>query len=141
MKLGKLAGFKEIMKENALISSVHGIPNLVRFRSKSLILSLVWFLSILLAVAACGWFINKSVAEYMEFDVFAKTKIIREQEQVELPAFTFCLAHNGDRTPLADMLIYCKYNGTNVCNTQHFQPINVSYWTIFVQSDSNPALI
>lgn len=46
---------------------VHGYPNI--FRVKSWILKIMWIVSLLVAVFACGLLIQRSVSEYLEYNV------------------------------------------------------------------------
>ncbi len=126
------------MKQNALVSSFHGVPNLVRFKSESLLLSFVWLVAMLVSFGFCCWYIFTNVSEFLEYDVFAKSRIVTDQRVIELPAFTFCLAYN-DNTPLSELLIYCYYNSTSACSVKDFQRIKVS--TPSIASSGEPKYV
>ena len=67
-------------------SSAHGIPNLVS--NKTLIIKLIWIVSILASICGCAWFISSSVSEYFQYDVITNIKI-QKVYSMEFPAVTF----------------------------------------------------
>lgn len=78
---------KNKLKECSMISTTHGIPNIIRNPNKSL--KLIWTICFLASTVTCAFLVLRSVSEYFEFDVVTKTRVFN-QAQSSFPSITIC---------------------------------------------------
>ena len=118
--MSKLDRIKQASLNTILTSTSHGIPNIAR--TEWLGFKIMWTIVVILAGLACGYFMFKSVADYMQFDYFTKTQLIDERP-MPLPTITFCV--NTDAVfDFEKAFILCK---TNVlyCGSNHFELVTI----------------
>jgi len=82
-KESKFDKIKKRTGELLEVSSIHGIPNIVR--TKSLFILIMW--SIFTVFSACygSYFVFKSIVDYLKYDTVTKIEIINEKV-VQFPA-------------------------------------------------------
>jgi hypothetical protein len=78
---------KEAVKQVALNTSTHGVPNLLR--TKSLPLRLMWMVFLAGAIGGCCYINAKNIINYLSFGVVTNIRLIYEQN-AKFPTFTFC---------------------------------------------------
>jgi hypothetical protein len=83
----KLAKIKEILKETALSSTSHGIPNIVR--STSSILKVIWMACFIASTGFCSYLVVKSIMSYLDREVVTKISVIYENPST-FPTITLC---------------------------------------------------
>jgi hypothetical protein len=79
-----------LLKEWARISKTHGFDRLVI--SRTLLLKLVWLISLLVSICLCSFLISKSVAEYFQYEVKTKLREVYA-DTVPFPSVTICNAN------------------------------------------------
>lgn len=124
----KNAKIKEILKETALSSTSHGIPNIVR--STSLLLKLMWATCLIVSTGLCSYLVVKSIMNYFEYEVVTKINVIYENP-APFPTVTFC----NLRPFVGDYLekLYLKNNktlpkgyvGDNLAYNQYYLMTNI----------------
>jgi hypothetical protein len=77
----------KVIVDKSLHSSCHGISNIVR--SKSLLLRMIWVISISISVGFCSFLITKSIRNYIEYDVVTRVRVVGKTS-MELPMITIC---------------------------------------------------
>ena len=102
-------------------SSSHGLPNF--FKTKRLIFKLMWFLLFNASVAFGCFMIQKTVFDYLDYEVVTKIDIINESP-TQFPTVTFYnlnkLSVNYKNYSLKDILIKCNFNGYS-CDYTDFE--------------------
>ncbi len=68
-------------------SSIHAIPNIVR--NRFYLIKIIWFLCLLASTGICAWFIQKSITDYLNFEVISKTDIVYVQKII-FPIISIC---------------------------------------------------
>ena len=78
---------KEILKEFGQLTTLHGIPNILR--AKYLTLKIIWILFFLIATAAAFYMISSSIINYLNFEVVTRITLVNEQP-FDFPTITIC---------------------------------------------------
>ena len=79
--------FYQLTRETLESSSIHAIPNIVR--NRFYIIKFVWFLFFLASVSSCGWFMYKTIVEYLNYETVSKTEI-KYQPMLKFPIVSVC---------------------------------------------------
>ena len=74
-------------KTSLELSTIHAIPNIIR--SESTFFRTLWFICFVISTGWCGWFVNKTLTDYLQFEVVSKTEITYET-QMKLPVVSIC---------------------------------------------------
>ena len=81
------AQVKHAIKEWAIVSTAHGLPNM--FRNERLFLKLMWIAFFLVSAAACFYLMCLSISAYLQFDVSNKISVIY-QTPSDFPTVAIC---------------------------------------------------
>ena len=94
-------------------STIHGLPNI--FRSKQLIIKLIWLLSTTFSLVACVFFIVQSISNYLRYEFLINIDDIYEHN-LEFPTVSFCSgSYNITKNNFKNLLIVCTYKNDNDC--------------------------
>ena len=74
-------------KETLEGSSIHAIPNIVR--NEHYLIKIVWFICFLISSGWCTYFIQQSVADYLNYDVVTKIDI-KYETKLKFPIVSIC---------------------------------------------------
>jgi len=101
-------GFKIVLAELALSSTIHGVSNIVK--TKRLFIKLIWLFSMFISFGLCCFYTIQSINEYLEYNTLTDTKIFYENP-AEFPTVTFCnLQGLAKNYTLEETLLLCVYN-------------------------------
>lgn len=105
---------KNSILEIMSVSSVHGMSNLVETDRK--FIRFLWIFCMLFSSAGCGYFITKTVTDYLSYDVVSLIDIINE-EYSEFPTVSMCMTAGGfdNDNDLKDSIIGCFFNSDEGC--------------------------
>ena len=118
----KWTKIKSSIKELALVSTTHGLPNI--FRTERLFLKLMWFLFLLICSSFGIHFMITAVFNYLNYDVVVQIKQIKEIP-IQFPTISFSFQDDfyGNKSNLKDRLLYCKFSDFN-CDLNDFEILN-----------------
>ena len=68
-------------------SSVHAIPNITRNKFYSI--KIMWLICLLISSGYCGFFVSKSIGDFLDYDVTTKTQI-KYVNKILFPIVTIC---------------------------------------------------
>jgi len=94
---------KNEIEELLLVSTVYGVPNLVK--SKRLLNKLFWLCFLLVSAVICCYYIHIGIIAYLEYDVITIVKTEYDQP-AEFPTITFCSRIPGRLDNLKDINLY-----------------------------------
>ena len=94
-------------KDTLESSSIHAIPNIVR--NKFYLIKIMWLLCFLTSTGACGWFMYKSISEYLKYDVVSNVKI-EYVNRLEFPVVSVCNFNRWEDVILNETIISCEFN-------------------------------
>jgi hypothetical protein len=98
------------VREILLVSTFHGIPNLVRNNNR--ILKSIWLICFILSSSICIYFLKKAIVEYINFNKVSKIDVIYE-EPAEFPTISIC---DRDIHNLSlNNIIACEINKDLMC--------------------------
>ena len=60
--------------ELLLTSTAHGLPNILRANSRTH--KAMWFICLIISIGFCVFFINRSLNEYLSFEITTKINVI-----------------------------------------------------------------
>ena len=129
-----------IVKEFALTTSIHGLPNIARSPGKCN--CIFWFISFLIFAAVMSYCVIDSIQTYFQYPTQTSVSISMERSQV-FPAVTFCnYAPGRYDTTIGPFLNYTNsLNLTNTNDTSTFTLEQYSYFRDFfirLLSSGNP---
>lgn len=106
-------------------SSAHGLSNLVS--DKSILVKMIWAVSILLSISGCLLFISSSLIEYFHYDVITNVRI-RHEYSLDYPAVTFC-AYNANFSSVREdlslsIIRQCRFSAMK-CDMSYFNEIQI----------------
>ena len=102
---------KKIANELLLVTTVHGLPNILRAEYK--FLKLAWTLMLIVSIAVCVYFVNRSVSDYFDYDIVTNINLIYEHE-VEFPTISFC-SETGFQQPIEKIITSCNFDFDSSC--------------------------
>jgi hypothetical protein len=74
-------------KETLESSSIHAIPNIVR--NEHYLIKMVWLIFFLVSSSFCAYFIQESIADYLNYDVITKIDI-KYETKLKFPIISIC---------------------------------------------------
>lgn len=103
----------EKCKQQAELTSLHGIPGLVRAENNSI--RVIWCLSLIGSLYGCYHFIYQLMADYFTYPFSTSIEIVFETP-LTFPAVSFCsLSKSFANMSLADLMLDCSFDGTTRC--------------------------
>ena len=77
----------KLTKETLESSSIHAIPNITRNKFYSI--KIMWLICLLISSGYCGFFVSKSIGDFLDYDVTTKTQI-KYVNKILFPIVTIC---------------------------------------------------
>lgn len=78
----------EKLTDTLELSSIHGIPNIVR-KNDFKVIKIIWFVCFIISTSICGWYVQKSLSEYLNREVVSKTDIVYV-DKLTFPIINIC---------------------------------------------------
>ena len=108
----------ETLNETVDLTSIHGIPNIVK--NKNILTKIMWIIFFLGSVGVCGWFLVTSFLSFFNFDYVTNIEFTY-QNQIIFPIVSFCLLKSKSPNNLFsgginDVLVTCSYQ-LDTCNS------------------------
>ena len=105
IKLIKASFFSLIDK-----SSIHGLPNI--FRTKRVIIKLIWLLFTIVSFLACTFYSYQSISAYLNFDFVTNINVIYDQN-LQFPTVSFCSSSRKIQKETFKSYLHDYRNGRN----------------------------
>lgn len=107
---GLFSKLKHRVSKIATTSTLHGLSNLIR--TESIVFKIIWFACLITSGSVCCVLINRTVLEYLRYEVTTKIRNIKENE-VDFPAIAICNSNALVTEFAEDFLISYIENNTN----------------------------
>ena len=82
-----MISLKELIKNRLESSSFIVLPNVAK--TGNILIKLIWIFLTISSAVACGWFISRSIMDYLNFEVITKTDI-RYESNLIFPIVSIC---------------------------------------------------
>lgn len=120
MEQTKLERIRHNLKNIALSSTTHGLPNV--FRTQSKCLKIMWLFMFIVSTSFGVFLSFKSVFAYLDHEVITQIDVVYELP-TQFPTVTFFnLRDSRAKIPLEDLLIECTFND-DVCTASDFDMV------------------
>ena len=108
----------ETLNESVDLTSIHGIPNIVK--NKNVLTKIMWIICFFGSVGVCAWFLVASFLSFFNFDYVTNIEFTY-QNNIIFPIVSFCLLksrspNNLFQGSINDVLVSCSYQ-KDTCNT------------------------
>ena len=102
----------KLTKETLESSSIHAIPNITRNKFYSI--KIIWLVCLLTSSGYCGFFVSKSIGDFLDYDVTTKTQI-KYVNKILFPIVSICDL-NSFGPPLPSQIAQKVYNSIRETN-------------------------
>ena len=82
-----MISLKDLIKNRLESSSFIVLPNVAK--TGNILIKLIWIFLTISSAVACGWFISRSIMDYLNFDVITKTDV-RYESNLIFPIVSIC---------------------------------------------------
>lgn len=113
-KISVSVQIKEILKESALSTTNHALPNIVR--NKNVYIRLMWIFCFFASTGICSYAVIQSIINYLNYEVVTKINLFYENP-TQFPTVTFC---NLDPIHTKDLGDFINTTFANAWNTSTY---------------------
>ena len=105
---------KETLAELLSISTIHGLPNVVK--SKRIVHKIMWSFAFSVFLGACCYSIYECISSYLEYKVVTEIQTVYEQPAI-FPTISFCSKYKThlNNKNLSDLVQVCQFDYDPTC--------------------------